>query len=194
MRNVGIILIAVFTVTFDVHARAADVPLFAAFKSFCVNTGGGPDAVKPAVEMAGGKQFKPPTSSGATYSMTVASWLVTIDGHKMLVSAGTSHQRHASGRVSDSNSCTINSDANEDGSIAEIQRWVGVPPNSISTADSTYYDYQEQGSARLPLPTDKEAVKSIMAAGHAWTLVVIRPDANSASIHLTHLLGVTQAQ
>ncbi len=61
-RYLGFILIVTLGAPVaDAQAQAVQPPLFAAFKSFCVNTGGGPDAVKPAVEMAGGKLFKPLT-------------------------------------------------------------------------------------------------------------------------------------
>jgi len=176
----------------DSHAQAVQPPLFAAFKSFCVNTGAGPDAVKPAVEMAGGKPFK----EGATsipYPMTTASWLITIDGHKMTVAAVSSRAPYGPGKTAGTAQCDITSDANEDSSIAAIQNWVGVSPyrSSIDGPNAlTFYDYQEQGSVRLPLPTDKATVKSIIEAGHSWNLVVIKSQ-GMASISLTHMLAVT---
>jgi hypothetical protein len=193
MRGLGFILIVVFMAAFGVQAQADELPLLAAFKSFCVNTGGGPDAVKPAVEMAGGKQFKS-ASSDSPYPMTVASWSVTIGGHKMMVSTGTSRPPLSAGRVGNTTDCTIVSFANEDTSIAKIQEWVRVPPDSSSDAGSIFYGYQEQREVRSPLPTDKRAMGSLMAAGHIWSLVIRRPTTDFASIQLIHQLGLVCAK
>jgi hypothetical protein len=186
-----ILIMTMGSLAADAHAQAVQPPLFAAFKSFCVNTGAGPDAVKPAVEMAGGKPF----GEGATsfpYPMTTASWLITIDGHKMTVGTVSSRAPYGHGKIAGMNQCNITSDANEDSSIAAIQKWVGVSPynSSIGGPDAlTFYDYQEQGSVRLPLPTDKAAMKSTLEAGHSWNLVVTKSQ-GMASISLTHMLAV----
>ncbi len=70
-------------------ARPSCLPSSATFKSFCVNTGGRPDAVKPAVEMAGGKTVRAADLQRRSYPMTVMGWLITIDGHELTVWAGT---------------------------------------------------------------------------------------------------------
>lgn len=191
MKSLGFILIVILCATFDGPASADELSLFSAFQSFCVNTGGGADAVKPAVEMAGGKLLKPPTSSGSPYPQTVMSW--SIADHKMIVSAGTSHQPYGPDRVSDSNHCTVDSFADEDGSIAKIQEWIGLPASPYSTPDQIYYDYQEQGGVRRPLPEDKSATAAIMAAGQSWTLTMRRPTGGPTSVQLMHLLAVKPA-
>ena len=193
MKSPGFILIAILIATFDGPASADELPLFSAFQSFCVNTGGGADAVKPAVEMAGGKLLKPPASSGGPYPQTVTSWSITIADHKMIVSAGTARSPYGPGRVADSNHCTIVSYAKEDGSIAKIREWVGVPPSPYSTSDLVYYDFQEQGGARRPLPEDKSAFAAIMAAGQSWTLTIIGRMGGPVSVQLMHLLGAKPA-
>jgi hypothetical protein len=190
-----ILIVTLGSLAADAHAQAVQPPLFAAFKSFCVNTGAGPDAVKPAVEMAGGKPLKEDATS-TPIPMTLASWLITIDSHKMTVATVSSRVPMGHGKTAGTNQCNINSDANEDSSIAAIQQWVGVPPYRSSIDGQTvftYYDYQEQGLARLPLPTDKAAVKSTMEAEHSWTLVVIKSQ-RMASISLTHMLAVNPAE
>jgi hypothetical protein len=192
MRKLGFILVVILTATSSGPTSADELPLFAAFQSFCINTGAGPDAVKPAVEMAGGKMLKSPASSGGPYPMIAMSWTITVDGHKMEVWAMTSHNPSGPGRVADGNHCSITSFANEDGSIAKIQEWVGVPASSYSTPDLIYYDYQEQGQVRRPLPEDKSATAAIMETGHSWTLT-IRPKDGPPSVQLMHLLGVKPA-
>jgi hypothetical protein len=189
------LILTLGSLTADAHAQAVQPPLFAAFKSFCVNTGAGPDAAKPAVEMAGGKPFKEGATS-TPYPMTMKSWLITIDGHQMIVSAVSSRAPYGHGRTAGTNQCDITSDTNEDSSIAAIQKWVGVSPyrSSIDGPNTfSFYDYQEQGSLRLPLPTDKAAVKSTMEAGHSWNLVVTKSQ-GMASISLTHMLAVSPAE
>jgi hypothetical protein len=178
-------LVVILIVALDGQASAQEFPLFTAFKSFCVNTGGAPDAIRPAVEMAGGKPFKS-ASSDSPHPMTTQSWSITIDGHKMMVSAGTSRRPYSQGRIFEAYDCTINSFADEESSIAKIQEWAGVSPDSSSSAESIYYDYQEQKDVRSPMPADKAARESIMAAGHAWTLVVRRPARDFASVQLMH--------
>src|SRR5476649_1842329 len=136
-RYLGFILIATLnSLAADAQAQTVQPPLFATFKSFCVNTGAGPDAVKPAVEMAGGKPFKEGATS-TPYPMTTASWLITIDGHKMTVAAVSSRAPYGPGKTAGTNQCNINSDANEDSSIAAIQQWVGVPPYRSSIDGQT---------------------------------------------------------
>lgn len=193
MRKIGFILVAILSATFGGPTSAEELPLFAAFQSFCVNTDGGADAVKPAVEMAGGKLLKPPASSGGPYPQTVTSWSITIANHKMIVSAGTSRSPYGPGRVADSNHCIIVSYAKEDGSIAKIQEWVGVPPSPYSDPDLVFYNYQEQAGVRRPLPEDKSAMVAIMATGQSWALTIRGPIGGPTSVQLMHLLGAKAA-
>jgi hypothetical protein len=186
-------LAAVVAIAFGVRARADDLPLFTALKNFCVYTDGVPGAVKSTVEMAGGKQVKPPVSTGGHYPQIVTAWLVAVADHKMLVSSVASQQPYGNGRVSYSTHCILFSYANEDNSIEAIRRWVGVRPSSSSQGGSAYYDYQERDSVRSPMPTDKEAFEKIMAAGRARTLMIVRPSNSFASIELTHFLGISPA-
>ena len=68
MRRLGPILIAtVGILTARADAQVHDPPLFAAFKAFCIDTRTSPDAVKSAVEAAGGKQRIPPNATASPW-------------------------------------------------------------------------------------------------------------------------------
>lgn len=186
MKHVAFMLVAIFIAAHSGQASAQEFPLFDAFKSFCVNTGGHMDSVKSAVEKAAGTQIKPPTSSGGPYPRTDASWSVTVAGHKMTIAASTSHGPYGPGRTADHEECKIDSFAKEDESIAWIQAWVG---NVSSQGNSSLmiYNFQEQGGILQPLPSDSEPVQ---AAGHAWMLIIRRVTDEHVSVHLVHQLNL----
>ena len=86
MRRLGPILIATVAIlTSEADAQVHDPPLFAVFKAFCVDTGVSPDAVKSAVEAAGGKQHAPPGATAWPVPMTVTTWDITKGGHSLNV-------------------------------------------------------------------------------------------------------------
>src|SRR5215470_18600705 len=172
-------------------AQVHDPPLFAAFKAFCVDTGARPDAVKSAVEAAGGKQHAPPGATAWPFPMTVTSWDITTGGHSLSVSAGTQQAPPVQNRPGEnSNQCIMRSFVNEDASIEAIRSWVGVPPAHISQGSPTsyFFDYQELGSARSTLPAAKIAYDTAKAAGRIWSLVVLQSQ-DGASVQLVHRLA-----
>ena len=173
MRSLGPILIAtVGILAAGADAQVHDPPLFAAFKALCLDTGASPDAVKSAVEAAGGKQRVPPSATASPWPMTVTIWDITRGGHRMYVSTGTQQVPPMGGRPeANSNHCKVRSFVNEDASVEAIRNWVGVPPDHISQGNPVLYSfsYQELGSpivgivaphyraARSALPADKTA-------------------------------------
>jgi len=166
-------------------------PYFAAFKAFCIDTGASPDAVKSAVEAAGGKQHAPPGATAWPFPMTVASWDITIGGHSMYVSAGTQQIPPVQNRPEEnSHQCILRSFVNEDASIEAIRNWVGVPPGYISQGNpiSYFFDYQESGSVRSTLPAAKIAYDRAKAEGRTWSLVVLQSQ-DGASVQLVHRLA-----
>ena len=97
MLKLGPMLIATAFLTIGAEAWAHDPPLFAAFKAFCIDTGANPDAMKSAVEAAGGKQH----GAGATehpFKMTVTTWDVTAGGASLNVSPTRRLPRSKSGQ------------------------------------------------------------------------------------------------
>src|SRR5215470_6041271 len=100
MRRLGPILIATVAIlTAEADAQVHDPPLFAAFKAFCLDTGANPDAVKSAVEAAGGKLLAPPGTTAHPFPMTVATWDITAGGASLNVSAGTQQVPAAQNRA-----------------------------------------------------------------------------------------------
>jgi hypothetical protein len=168
-----------------------DPPLFTAFKAFCIDTGASPDAVKAAVEAAGGKQHAPPAATARPLPMTVTSWDITLGGHSMYVSAGTQQVPPVQNRPEEnSNHCILRSFVNEDDGIGAIRKWVGVSPVLTSPGNpiSYFFDYQESGSVRSTLPAAKVDRDMAKAEGRTWSLVVLQSD-DGASVQLIHLLA-----
>src|SRR5215468_10501103 len=161
MHRLGPILIATIAIlTAGADAQVHDPPLFAAFKAFCVDAGARPDAVKSAVEAAGGKQHAPPGATALPFPMTVTIWDITMGGHSMNVSAGTQQIPPVQNRPEEnSNQCILRSFVNEDASIEAIRNWVGVPPAHVLQGNPTsyFFDYQESGAVRSALPAAKIA-------------------------------------
>jgi hypothetical protein len=193
MRRLGPMLIATVAIlTAGADAQVHDPPLFAAFKAFCVDTGTRPDAMKSAVEAAGGKQLAPHGRTALPFPMTVTSWDTTMGGHSMYVSAGTQQIPPVQNRPEEnSNHCTVRSFVNEDASIEAIRNWVGVPPAHVLQGNPIsyyFFDYQESGSARSALPAAKIAHDNAKAEGRTWSLVVLQSQ-DGASVQLAHYLA-----
>ena len=192
MRRLGSILIATVAIlTAGADAQALDPPLFAAFKAFCIDTGASPDAVKSAVEAAGGKLHVPPSATAFPFPMTVTIWDIAMGGHSMSVSAGTQRVPPIQNRPEEnSNGCTVSSVVNEDASIEAILKWVGVPPTHVSRGNLINYSflYQELGSVRAALPADKIASDMAAAEGRTWLLVLLQSQ-DGASAQLMHFLA-----
>lgn len=186
-----------------------DPPLFAAFKTFCVDTRANPEAMKAALEAAGGS----PHTQGSTdwpFAMSTQSWGIKLNGRDMTVATGTEHIRPdqtANSSPINSTDCIINEFAKDDAGIAAIQKWVGVPPSRSSGKAGPYtlktgqrlpaikiyfYSYQIVGNARMAV-TDFEAERSAEREGRAWGLVLIE-DAHSASLQFLHELPQPQKE
>jgi hypothetical protein len=192
MCRLGPILTATAAMlTAGADAQVHDPPLFAAFKVFCADTDASPDAVKSAVEVAGGKQHAPPSATEWPFPMTVTIWDITAGGHSMSVSAGTQQVSPIQNRPEEnSNSCTVRSFVNEDASIEAIRNWVGVPPTYVSPDNPIiyYFDYQQLGPGRSALPADKIAYGTAKVEGRTWSLVVLQSQ-DGASVQLVHALA-----
>jgi hypothetical protein len=192
MCRLGATLFATIAImTAGADALADEPPLLAAFRAFCVDTGANPDAVKSTVEAAGGKQQTPSGATAWPFSMTVTTWDITTGGHSLNVSAGTQQVPSIRNRPqANSNQCIVNSFVNEDASIEAIRSWVGVPPANVLRGDpNTYfYNYQQSGSVRSPLPTDEVAYHTAEIEGRVWSLVVLQLQ-TGASLQLVHHLA-----
>jgi hypothetical protein len=191
MRRLGLALIATAILTAEADAQAHDPPLFAAFKAFCVDTGAHPDAVKSAVEAAGGKLLAPPGVTTHPFAMTVATWDITAGGASLNVSAGIQQVPPIQNRAEEnSNQCVVRSFVNDDAGIQAIRNWAGVPPTHVLPGNPSisFFDYQEQGSVRSKLPTAKAAYDEAKIEGRIWSLVVLQAH-DGASVQLVHHLA-----
>jgi hypothetical protein len=167
--------------------RAAEPPLFAAFKSLCVDTGAVPEAVGAAVKAAGGKASRPPTSTDRPIRMTAFFWNVSIGGHDLMVSAIKAHDPSPQG--GNSVECAIQSYQNEDGGLAKIRGWVGVPADRDGADGSSiqYFSFQQVGDKRTALSGDSNTDRRLQARGVLWQLMVAS-DPRSANVQLMHFL------
>jgi len=192
MRSYGLVVVTV--IAFSTAARAQDVdqPFFAAFKTFCADTGAKPDLVKAAVEAAPFATPHDPPGSSTTvpFPMTVASWDISWNGHKLTVTAGTTQTPYGPDKVRDAIACSVLSFTNEDESIAAIRRWVGVQPDTnFPSSGTTIYNYQENGSERTAIIGDA-VDRSADVEGRAWQLTVgQRPE--GATVQMMHWLAPT---
>jgi len=199
MRRLGPIMIATVAIlTPGADAQVHGLPLFAAFKAFCVDTGASPHAVKSAVEAAGGKQHAPPSATASPWPMSVTTWDITTGGRSMYVSAGTQRVPPIKNRPEEnSDHCTVSSFVNEDASIEALRNWVGVAPDYVSHPIPYIFNYQEVGSpivgiaaphyraVRSTLPTDKTAYDKAKAEGRTWALHVLQAQ-DGARVGLAH--------
>lgn len=174
---------SVIVIASSANAQNAETPLFATFKSFCIDTAAQPLAVKAAVEAAGGTQ-DPSGSVTGPFPMTAAVWVITVGGRKMTVLAGRGRVPPEPPQIV----CSISSQDTEDASVAAIRDWVGVPPFSPSQplpSWLTIYKFQENGSVRIPI-TDEAALRAADARGVTSSLVVIQPPSGGTHVQLFH--------
>ena len=191
MRNLGLSLVIAIAFSNTAHAQSADEPFYAAFKTFCADTGANPDLVKRAVKAAPlAMPHNPPgASTTVPYPMTTASWDINWNSRKYIVSIDTSDAPYGPDRKLETVSCSITSRADEEASAAAIRKWVGIQPDPNSSAGVTYYNYRQDGSVRAAISGDA-AVKSALAEGRAW-LLTVRQQPNIASVQLMHFQAPT---
>lgn len=210
MRNVVSLMIGAVLLFSDLPARAATapnagMPLYVAFKAFCLDTGARRGAVKRAVEAVGGVPHHPsggPTASdplpNGPLPEPLAAWDVVIDGRAMTVYADA--DRSARGMqnsvTSGFDSCTIDSDADEDASVAALRAWTGVPTQfeAVITRDAngapeltqSHFEFQKVGSAHRAI-ADAVERRSVKATGRYWTFDLARSP-QTVSVNLMHVL------
>ena len=165
------------------HAAPNETPLFTEFKMFCIDTRAKPEAVKLAIEAAGGQQHAAGTTT-TPFPMTMTSWDRVADGHHMQVSTGAQHVAASAGHPSmEAEACAVMSSANEDTSIPLIRKWAGAPDNGQD--EVSFYQFQELDSARLPIDSGSDLARA-QSEGRAWQLTIVqKPD--HASVQLLHI-------
>ncbi|HYM03826.1 MAG TPA: hypothetical protein VET85_12825 [Stellaceae bacterium] len=171
---------------------ASEMPLFAAVLTFCFDTGARPDAVKAAIEAAGGTLH----SSGATdwpFAMTVTGWDYVLGDHDMIISAVTSRIPASKERPEiNMNDCIVTSFASEDASVASLGKWVGVPPSGNSSAERTTYHFQLVGGRRMAMDPTQSATRTARAEGREWNLVVVQRRSDQVTVQVNNIKATSQ--
>lgn len=181
-------LLAVLLVL-PVAARAQDTaPLYNAMQTFCVATGGVPDAVVDAVSQAGGTGRTEQDVSGASTDST--AWNYRAGDEDMIVVAGTEHIPDAAGGPArDATICIVEAEDRDDASAAAIKQWVGVAPShmSVRALTVTTFDYRQVHAVRTPVPADAAAHAAAIAAGEIWSLA-LRQSQTATSVQIVHIV------
>src|SRR6185437_6726060 len=184
MRWVAVVLTSGSLAILPHFAKAADPPLLAAFKQFCVDTKADRVAVEAAAIGAGGK---PQSSENQVPGIAAsASWEVALQGHTYKVSTGT--QSPEANRDVQTVYCGVESPVDEDdASISAIRAWAGVPA-SHSFSDVMLieiYDFQDNGQQHSALPSNDAAFHELEIAGKVWALGLMRSP-TSTNVDLLH--------
>jgi hypothetical protein len=192
MRMVRLAVFALAALFGSDAASASDAPLFDSMKKFCVATHAQPDAVKAAVETAGGTLKQPTATTAWPFPMTVTTWQLTVDTESQTISAGSiraSADAGEGGRQYRADSCTITTFSNDTASVDAIRTWVGVAPSWTSSGNTTVesFDFQEVDGVASPLPAGKAAYTRAVIRGLVWSMEVIR-SAGQVSVQMTHRL------
>jgi hypothetical protein len=174
-------------------AQAADPPLFAAFKAFCVATGARPDAIKQAVEAAGGTLFRPtntvkdPPPESSETTATVWSW--AVGSYAMKISA-VSLRRAPADAGDFAHDCMVRGEAKDDASVEAIRKWVGVAPDPNKAADPamSIFNFEERAGVRSSWPDSDAEMAAARTEGRVWRLNLYGSD-RLAGVRLTHLLA-----
>jgi hypothetical protein len=185
------------------EARAAEPPLFSAFKKFCAETDAKPDAVKAAIKGAGGRLSKGPVNSGGwPFAVGLTIWNVTIEGRDIDVSASVQRiPPRLNKPTSNSDTCILNEFAADDASVEGIRKWIGVPPSNVMGPDKVSlgdgkkasgltiynYGYTIAGDEHVPIK-DQSSLHEAERQGRYWSVVVLS-DGHSASVQFAHELG-----
>ncbi|MGZ5922699.1 MAG: hypothetical protein ACXWLT_13105 [Rhizomicrobium sp.] len=154
-----------------VHAQGQSTPLFAAFKTYCLDAGADPDQVRMAVEVAGGKGHVREASTSSPWPMTMESWDILVQGHRMILTIGTEHPPHGADMVANTTNCTIYSyGGDESASMEALRKWAGVP-RAPGVAFTEFYTFRQHGAAHLPVA--KQYEHAAEDTGDLWQLTLI---------------------
>ncbi len=178
------ILAAFACAALSTPAMAADEGsvLFRAFKTFRIDTHAEPAAVQAAAAAAGAQpQMLPPPPAGLRNE---AVWVVSLDGQSFKLRNwdmtepgdliyGVFHR-----------SCQVLSPAGDDAGVAAARQWAGVAPDATTP---NIYEFQVNGDAHTPKPSDPDAYSTTISRGVMWMLMV-SPDPDRASLMLIHFV------
>lgn len=171
-------------------ARAADPPLFAAFKQFCADTQAKPDAVKAAALAASSKNVaSAATNKKSPASATGNSWSLVYQGHHVTVTSGTL-QTPATGNMPATNSitCAVTDSDGDNAGATAIASWAAVPASAEVGGIFGTYTYQEKTGKHVPVKALEQAVKDPQGV---WNLTLSQIGKLTA-VNLAHATAASQ--
>jgi hypothetical protein len=162
--------------------ETSKLPLYGAFIAFCVETNAELDAVKAAVEAAGGKQSRPrwtDENGPLDSTVTIESWDITVSKNSLSVTAGFWLSHHP--RVPSTMNCSINSWDKDGESVDALKRWAGVPGGPLTENGETlvYSYYLDQSGRHVPLTEERHDDDDL------WMLTILT---YGPSVSLMHFL------
>lgn len=177
MRPAAVVLVAVSLTLAASRAQAEDAPLFAAFRSFCIDTNAQIDAIRAAIAAAGGRQVDSPAlpaEEGTT--ATATAWEVSVLGRHYDVTYLDLRSDFRAKRGVRSDDCSVESPRTDDASFAAARSWVGVPASHTFSDVMTMelYDFQRSDGQNAPLPDSNDAFGALELGGRVWALSLMR--------------------
>ena len=170
--------------------RSAPMPMYDAFKKFCIDTAARPGSIERAVMISGIAVHKRgPTSTTNPWLMNTTAWDMDFEGHKLTLNAGNAMEANGAAMVRKADSCTITSwnNADEKTSVAALHKWAGISRSADRPLPRggtlALFEFEVRGSVMLPLKED-DGGRLAKAEGRAWQLTIMD---NSAM--LTHYLA-----
>lgn len=149
-------ILGAVTMSVSASAQTLEPPLFAFFKTFCAETKGNGEAMKKAVEAAGGEVT---TLSGTETSRLKMRWEKVTDGKRVALAADDLYfrvpnapfERHVT-------ICSVTDFSHDTAGVDAIRNWVGVPLSKTTDVAGTQgyeYTYQEVAGVRSAIPFER---------------------------------------
>lgn len=158
--------------------RSARMPMYDAFKKFCIATAAQPVAIEKAVTTSGITFHKRgPASTANPWPMDTIAWDMDFQGHKLTLNAGNAMEPSGAGMIRKTDNCTITSwnNADEKASIAALHRWAGIGRSADRPlrrgGTLTLYAFEIRDGAMVPL-RDDDAGRLAKAEGRTWQLTI----------------------
>ena len=193
MRKVGLAVVGLTSIL-SAHAQTTEPPLFTAFKAVCVDASAVPEAVRKAVEAAGGVVKNPalPGSRGTR-------WDLSFGGENLEV-ATFDVRRPTSAKEPDLDACSVMASSNDGTALVEaIRNWTGVasvaanPSANLGGLIWIEFNYQEIAGVRMVLPSDSVALDMTKAEGYVRR-VMLMWSPRVTVIELRHFLPAVRSE
>ena len=153
------------------------MPMYDAFRRFCLTTGAQPEAIEKAVMISGISFHKRgPTTTANPMPTGTTAWDMDFEGHRLTLNAGHSTEGDGTAMVQKGNSCSITSwNGDEKASVAALHKWAGISraaDRPIRQGTLTLYEFEVRGTAMIPLKND-DAGRLAKTEGRTWLLTIM---------------------